>query len=100
MADAIQQAINDTRRIPNLVLTGHVHNYQRIEKSIHVNIAVPFLVAGVDHEWSYLVLSVDAKTLSGVATTVARDGKITRNVDRFSYPVAALSLPRGAMAEL
>ncbi len=133
MADAIQQAINDTRRIPNLVLTGHVHNYQRIEKSIHGNIAVPFLVvggggyhnlhhfntdvhpkdgpttdpgtgaslvAGADHEWSYLLLSVDAKNLSGVATTVARDGKITRNVDRFSYPAAALSLPRGAVAEL
>lgn len=32
MADVVQHAINDSRRVPNMVLTAHVHNYQRIER--------------------------------------------------------------------
>lgn len=34
MADAVQHAINDSRRVPNMVLSAHVHNYQVIERSI------------------------------------------------------------------
>ena len=34
MADAVQHAINDSRRVPNMVLSAHVHNYQLIEKQI------------------------------------------------------------------
>jgi len=34
MADAVQQAINDSRRVPNAVFTGHVHDYQRFERSL------------------------------------------------------------------
>ncbi len=32
MADVLENAIRDTGRVPNLVLSGHVHDYQRIEK--------------------------------------------------------------------
>ena len=46
MADALQHAINDSRRVPNMVLTAHVHNYQRIERSIVDGGPTPFLVAG------------------------------------------------------
>ena len=46
MADALQHAINDSRRVPNLVLTAHVHNYQRIEREIVSGQATPFLVVG------------------------------------------------------
>ncbi len=46
MADALQQAINDSRRVPNLVLAAHVHNYQRIEREIVPGVQTPFLVAG------------------------------------------------------
>ena len=46
MADALQHAINDSRRVPNLVLTAHVHNYQRIERTIVDAGPTPFLVAG------------------------------------------------------
>ncbi len=46
MADALQHAINDSRRVPNLVLTAHVHNYQRIEREIVPGTQTPFLVAG------------------------------------------------------
>jgi hypothetical protein len=34
MADALENAIRDTGRVPNLVLSGHVYAFQRIEKTI------------------------------------------------------------------
>lgn len=46
MADVLQHAINDSRRVPNLVASGHVHNYQRIERSLVAGHETPFLVSG------------------------------------------------------
>ncbi len=51
MADAVQHAINDSRRVPNMVLTAHVHNYQRIERPITEimkpkGTVIPFMVIG------------------------------------------------------
>ena len=133
MADALQHAINDTRRVPNLVLTGHVHDYQRVEKTVTGHGVTPFivaggggyhnlhhfntdvhpdsgptrdpqtgatLVAGVDNEWSYLTLTVDQQKIGGIVTSVDRNGKVTRGRDPFSYPAAAVTLPKGAIAEL
>ena len=129
MADAIQNAINDTRRVPSLVLTGHVHNYQRIEKTISGRSATPFivvggggyhnlhhfntdvhpdsgrttdpktgatLVAGVDDQWSYLTLTVDAREIRGAVTCVDRSGKVTKGKDSFSYPAVTAALPAGS----
>ena len=128
MADAVQQAINDSKRIPNMVLTAHVHNYQRIEKTIAGKTATPFLVAGHggyfhlhglhsptgtkdpntgakliygdDKNHGYVTLTVDDKKISLSATTVAHDGTITHGVDTFSYPVAPQKLADGAVANL
>ena len=33
MADVLENAIRDTGRVPNLILSGHVHDYQRIEQN-------------------------------------------------------------------
>lgn len=46
MADVLENAIRDTRRVPNLVLSGHVHNYQRIEQTIIEGKPTTFLVTG------------------------------------------------------
>jgi hypothetical protein len=46
MADALENAIRDTGRVPNLVMSGHVHNYQRIEQKIAGDKPTPFLVTG------------------------------------------------------
>ncbi len=46
MADVLENAIRDTGRVPNLVLTGHVHDYQRIEKTISPEGPTPFIVSG------------------------------------------------------
>jgi hypothetical protein len=42
MADVLENAIRDTGRVPNLVLSGHVHDYQRIEQSISGDAPTPF----------------------------------------------------------
>jgi len=102
MADAVQHAINDSRRVPNMVLTAHVHNYQRIERNIAGKTPTPFIVAGaggyyhlhgmtadkghVDHDvaaklmfhdqyhHSYVTLSVDKDEITGTMTPIAETG--------------------------
>ena len=109
MADAVQHAINDSRRVPNMVLTAHVHNYQRIERQLAGKSATPFLVAGaggyyhlhgmtadtghVDHDLgaklvahdqyhhSYVTLSVNAKTITGTMTPLAETGSAKHKND-------------------
>jgi hypothetical protein len=60
MADVLQHAINDSRRVPNLVLAGHVHNYQRITRMIGAY-TVPFIVIGNSGYW-HLHKVKDAKS--------------------------------------
>jgi hypothetical protein len=119
MADVLENAIRDTGRVPNLVLSGHVHDYQRIEKSIAPKVATPFIVCGnggyhnlhaihskagdvapdtgavlkygMDKAWGYVTLTIDAKTISGVTTEVDRAGKVVKG-DKFSYPCAPVVL--------
>ncbi len=129
MADALQHAINDSRRVPNIVLTGHVHNFQRIERSLVDGGPTPFIVAGnggyfhlhgmhaedgttddttgahliasnhKDH--GYLTLSVDAQNITGSLTTVSEaDDTVTHDVDTFSYPATGLHLADGVMVSL
>jgi acid phosphatase type 7 len=130
MADVVQHAINDSRRVPNMVLSGHVHNYQRIEKTVvDGGSLTPFLVIGhggyfhlhginvdagtVDPETGatlvafekarhgYVTLTVDSTTISGTMTTT--DPVIadpTPDVDTFSYPATAIMLDADAVVSL
>ena len=119
MADVVENAIRDTRRVPNLVIAGHVHDYQRIEKAISSDSPTPFivignsgyphlhalhspvgtiaadtqakLVAGQDKCWSLLTLEVDGQRINGTTIDVDRDGNAASG-DEFSYPAEALSL--------
>lgn len=138
MADAVQHAINDSRRVPNMVLTAHVHNYQRIERSIVKGTQTPFLVLGAGGYFhlhgmnttpppahgkhagqvtdpltgaqliasnhtnhGYATLTVDAKNISGVITTIDETKyKGKPEEDKFSYPAKALLLPDGAVVSL
>jgi len=129
MADAVQHAINDSRRVPNMVLTGHVHNYQRIEREIVKGVQTPFLVLGHGGYWhmhgmnaavgdvdpdtgaklvfeehkrhGYVTLTVDANTISGsMILTDPIDQDPERDVDTFSYPTKALHLKDGVVVSL
>jgi acid phosphatase type 7 len=118
MADALENAIRDTGRVPNLVLTGHVHDYQRIEQNIAPSGPTPFLVCGNGgyhnlHQvhspngtvasdthaklvyskviWGYLTLTIDKRTISGQSTEVDRNGAVSPG-DTFSYPAAPVFL--------
>ncbi len=129
MADAVQQAINDSRRVPNMVLAAHVHNYQRIECPVPGGPATPFMVAGLggyynlhklnsapgttdpntnatlisadDQHWGYVTLTVDAQTISGKVTLIENaNDSAPPQTDSFSYPAVARYLPAGVTVSL
>jgi hypothetical protein len=118
MADALENAIRDTARVPNLVLAGHVHDYQRIERDIAPGGPTPFIVVGNGgyhnlHQihsangtvaadtgaelvygkvtWGYLTLTIDKRTISGQSTEVDRNGTVTAG-ESFSYPAGPVTL--------
>ncbi len=118
MADALENAIRDTGRVPNLVLAGHVHDYQRIEKVIAPGGPTPFIVVGNGGyhnlhqihsangdvatdthaklvygkvEWGYLTLTIDEDTISGASTEIDRNGKVMAG-DKFEYSAKPITL--------
>ena len=129
MADAVQHAINDSRRLPNAVFTAHVHNYQRFERSLVDGSVTPFfvighggyyhlhgltakpkttdpntnatLVAANDTQHGYATFTVDAETISGTMS-LAEDAKRPAKAvaDKFSYPAGAINLPDGVTVSL
>jgi acid phosphatase type 7 len=119
MADALENAIRDTGRVPNMVLTGHVHDYQRIEKEIAPDGPTPFFVIGnggyhnlhaihsangtvaPDTEakliygkvvWGYVTLTIDKKKISGHSIEIDKNDKVTDPADEFSYPAGPITL--------
>ncbi|MGA2714656.1 MAG: metallophosphoesterase [Bryobacteraceae bacterium] len=119
MADVLENAIRDTGRVPNLVLSGHVHDYQRIEKTIAPGGATPFIVCGnggyhnlhaihsnpgdvapdtgavlkygADKVWSVMTLTIDKKTIKGKTTEIDKAGNV-KSGDSFSYPATSVVL--------
>lgn len=119
MADVLENAIRDTGRVPNLVLSGHVHDYQRIEKSIAPSGPTPFIVNGnggyhnlhaihsqagdvapdsgavlkygTAKAWGFMTLEIDGKTISGTTVEIDKTGKVTPG-DTFSYPAIPIIL--------
>lgn len=122
MSDVLENAIRDSKRVPNLVLSGHVHDYQRIEQTISPKGPTPFIVSGnggyhnlhkihskpgdvapdtkavlkygADSAWGFLTLSIDKETIHGVSTEIDRTGKVKQG-DSFSYPAAQVTLADG-----
>jgi acid phosphatase type 7 len=118
MADALENAIRDTGRVPNLVLSGHVHNYQRIEQKIAPHGPTPFIVCGnggyhnlhalhtqdggtaddtgavlkyAKKTWGFMTLTIDKHTISGETLEVDRNDHVTAG-DKFSYPAGPITL--------
>ena len=118
MADVLENAIWDTGRVPNLVMSGHVHDYQRIEQTIAPDGPTPFIVCGnggyhnlhdvhsavgdkapdtgavlkyFKKTWGFMTLTIDKDTISGVTTEVDRTGRVTPG-DNFSYPAGPIVL--------
>lgn len=119
MADVLENAIRDTGRVPNLVLNGHVHDYQRIEMKIAPSGPTPFFVVGNGgyhnlHQihsangtvasdtgakliygkvvWGYMTITIDKRKITGHSIEVDKDGNVTNPADSFSYPTAPVIL--------
>jgi hypothetical protein len=101
MAKELEDAINSSGRLPNMVLTAHVHNYQRIELAL-VGQTIPFfvignggyhnlhqlsaapgykdpetmaeLVAAIDTQFGFMTFDISATTINGHFTTVPNAG--------------------------
>ena len=119
MADILENAIRDTGRVPNLVLAGHVHDYQRIEMKIAPDGPTPFIVSGnggyhnlhalhsqagdvatdtgavlkygQDKAWGVMTLTIDQETISATTVEIDRTGHVKPG-DSFSYPAATVTL--------
>jgi hypothetical protein len=120
MADALENAIRDTGRVPNIVLTGHVHDSQRIEKDIAPDGPTPFfvvgnggyhnlhkihskngdvapdtgakLIYGNDATWGYVTLMINKNKITGHSIEIDREGNVKNPADKFSYPTAPVIL--------
>jgi hypothetical protein len=99
MAKELEDAINASRRLPNMVLNAHVHNYQRIELAVagqtipffvignggywnlhHLGAAVGYkdpetqavLKSGIDSRHGFMTFEISDKVINGHFTTVPR----------------------------
>jgi hypothetical protein len=102
MADVLQQSINDTKRVPNLVLTGHVHNYQRINRLIGGGEPVPFIVAGNGgyHNLHHLAVTSGTETRRKHPIHPSHPAAKHRNVKGPGQPPAAVVKDDDTEAEL
>jgi hypothetical protein len=128
MAEALEKAINTSRRVPNLVLQAHVHNYQRIEKKIAKVIPTPFLVAGnggyyilhtviaeegavdeltgaklikgQDRNHGYVEITVDGQNITGKSIVIETVTGEPVIFDSFKYPAGAVFLEEGLVVKL
>jgi hypothetical protein len=46
MASELENAFNKSHRVPNMILSAHVNNYQRIDVELRSKLVVPFFVIG------------------------------------------------------
>lgn len=110
---SLDDAFSNAGRIPDLVLSGHVHDYQRFTRTTDGGKTLPYIVignsgyhnlhrlaqdaspgqqvvpgvtfeAGDDQRWGYLELTIDGKTISGVYTAVTKTGEVTPKADTFT----------------
>jgi acid phosphatase type 7 len=114
MGEVLDTAFQGSGRTPDLVLSGHVHDYQRFTRTMPGSTTeLPYIVignsgyhnlhklakgatagevlgpgvvfeAGDDSNWGFLSLTSDGKQITGEYIRVAKDGTVTQNVDSFS----------------
>ena len=129
MAQELQDAINASGRIPNMVLNAHVHNYQRIEQQVTPGITIPFFVIGgggyhnlhklaaspgytdpetgaaliaAVEQFGFMIFNISPTVINGRYHAVAGTAKESDNpnFDVFSYSAKPLFLPTGQTATL
>ncbi len=114
MGEVLDTAFQGSGRVPDLVLCGHVHDYQRFTRTMpNGSTELPYVVignggyhnlhklapgatpgeqlgdgvvfeAGDDSNWGFLTLTSDGTKISAEYISVAKDGTLTPNVDSFT----------------
>jgi hypothetical protein len=113
MGEVLDAAFQTSGRVPDLVLSGHVHDYQRFTRTMADGTDLPYIVignsgyhnlhklakgatpgeqladgvvfeAGDDSNWGFLALTSDSAHITAEYIRVAKDGTITPNVDSFT----------------
>ena len=114
MGEVLDTAFQGSGRTPDLVLSGHVHDYQRFTRTMPDGVTtVPYIVignggyhnlhklaagatpgeqlgdgvvfeAGDDANWGFLVLTVDGTTISAEYVSVSKAGTVMQSADSFT----------------
>jgi hypothetical protein len=114
MGQVLDTAFQTSGRTPDLVLSGHVHDYQRVSRTLPDRDAkLPYVVignsgyhnlhklahgavageqladgvvfeAGDDANWGFVSLTSDGTQITAEYNSVAKDGTVTANVDSFT----------------
>lgn len=114
MGQVLDAAFQTSGRTPDLVLSGHVHDYQRFTRTMpDGRTQLPYVVignggyhnlhklasgavpgeelgagvvfeAGDDSHWGFLSITSDGRTLHAAYSSVAKTGAVTPNVDAFT----------------
>jgi hypothetical protein len=112
MGAALDAAFATSGRVPELILSGHVHNYQRFTRTLDGGATLPYIVIGnsgyhnlhhlardahngmqvsddvvFEHgdakHWGFLELTIKDNKITGAFTAVTVDGQVTPNADTF-----------------
>ncbi|MGD0960106.1 MAG: metallophosphoesterase [Methylomonas sp.] len=71
MKEVLESAFKEADRMPEMILAGHVHNYQRLTKSLSNDQVLPFLVVGAGgYHNLHLVKKVDGEAMVTPVTFV------------------------------
>jgi hypothetical protein len=110
---ALDGAFSTANRIPDLVLSGHVHDYQRFSRTMDGGRTLTYVVIGNsgyhnlhllaqdaqrgkevssdvtfefgdDRGWGYLELTIDGRSISGAYNAVTKAGEVTPKADTFT----------------
>jgi hypothetical protein len=110
---ALDGAFSTANRIPDLVLSGHVHDYQRFSRAMNGGRTLTYVVIGNsgyhnlhllaqdaqtgqevssgvtfefgdDRHWGYLELTIDGRSISGAYNAVTKTGDVTPKADTFT----------------
>ena len=114
MGQMLDTAFHASGRVPDLVLSGHVHDYQRFTRTMpDGSTKLPYVVignsgyhnlhklapgatageqladgivfeAGDDSNWGFLLLTSDGTQINAEYVSVAKDGTVTPRVDAFT----------------
>ena len=121
MGALIDRATAASGRVPDLILSGHVHNYQRFTRK--VGAGVPYIVSGGGgyhnlhamasgigplpwdvpgsdvtlnaydaHDWGWLALTIDKTSIGGSYIAVDKTGA-SRVADTFTIPLSGAPAP-------